>query len=204
MQIELTSEEKRQKFLWEARDLVLGALLPFIIMLLFSCTIIMFADSGDLAVRLVAVIGGNILLAAAYVIFGRKNGATAYNRFYVNQTKRSLNSKEKAVLYKTGEYALWKGFAIPLISCIPYIIFQLINIFAPNAVCNFALRYAFGWAYYPFGIAGLHEAVNFVMIIVPVAAHVIGYYTGMRKEERIQAELAEQTQAKSNRKKRRK
>lgn len=204
MQLELTSEEKRQKILWEARDLLLGALLPFIIMLLFSCTIIMFADSDDLAVQLVAVVGGNVLLAAAYVIFGRKNGATAYNKSYVNHTKRSLNSKEKSVIYGTGEYALWKGFVIPLISCIPYIIIQLINIFAPNTACEFALRYAFGWAYYPLNIAGLHEAFNFVFIVMPVAAHVIGYYTGMRKEERIQAELVEQTQAKNNRKKRKK
>lgn len=204
MEIQLTSEQKRQKFLWEVRDLVVGAMLPLVIMLLFSCTIIMFADSDDLAVQLVAVIGGDILLAAAYVTFGRKNGATAYDRFYSNQTKRSLNSSEKQVIYRTGEYALWKGFVIPLISCIPYIIFQLINIFAPNTVCEFALRYAFGWAYYPLHIAGLSEALNFIWIVIPVAAHAIGYYTGMRKAERVQAELEAQIAEGKNKKKRRK
>lgn len=204
MQTQLTAKEKRQKFWWEVRELLNCAMLPFVIMLLFSCTIIMFADSGDLAVQLVAVIGGDILLAAAYAIFGVKNGSVAYNIYYLNQTKRSLNSSEKQVIYATGEYALWKGIVIPVITCIPYIIFQLINILAPNDVCHFALLYAFGWAYYPLHIAGLHEAFNFLWIIPLVAVHAVAYYLGMRKAEKAQAQLLEQEEMKKSKKKKKK
>ena len=200
MQITLTPEEKRQKIWWEFLDLLTGAVLPLVIMLLFSFTIIMFAASDDFAVQLVAVIGGDILLAAAYVIFGTKNGSTAYRKFYLNQTKRALDSTEKKVIYKTGEYALWKGFVIPLISCVPYVIVQLINICAPNTVCEFLLLYAFGWAYYPLHIAGLNQGFNFIFILMPVAAHAAGYYYGMRKEEKIQARL-EATNAENKAKK---
>ena len=193
MQTELTPQEKRQKFLWEARDLIIGAALPFVIMCIFSSTIILFADTDDLTVQLIAIIGGDILLAAAYFIFGRQNGATAYRKYYLNETKRALNSSDKKVIYKTGEYALWKGFAIPLISCVPFIILQIINICAPNTFCEFMLRYACGWAYFPLHAAGVHEAVNFVFIVIPVAAHVAGYILGMKKEEKIQAQVAEES-----------
>ncbi len=199
----LTPAEKRQKILWEFGDLLLGAVLPFIIMCLFSCTIIMFAETEDIAIHLIAVIGGDVLLAAAYVIFGRQNGATAYRKFYLNQTKRALDSKEKKVIYKTGEYALWKGFVIPLISCVPYIIIQIINICAPNSFCTFILMYACGWAYYPLYYTSAPEAVKFVFIVIPVAAHAAGYVLGMRKEEKIQAQVAEES-AKLKKKKRKK
>lgn len=201
MQTELTPQQKRQKILWEARDLLLGAAFPFIIMCIFSSTIIMFADMNDLAVRLIAVIGGDILLAAAYVIFGRQNGATGYRKYYLNETKRALNSAESKVIYKTGEYALWKGFVIPLISCIPFIIFQVIDICYTNTFCQFMLRYACGWAYYPLHGLGVHEAVNFVLIVIPVAAHAAGYVLGMKREEKIQSAIAEESEKKKNVKK---
>lgn len=175
---------------------------PLVIMLLFSCTIIMFAASDDLAVALVAVIGGDILLAGAYVIFGTKNGATAYRMFYLNETKRALNNTEEKVIFKTGEYALWKGFAIPALACVPYIVVQLINICAPNMVCTFLLEYAFGWAYYPFKLAGLPEALNFIFIIFPVAAHAVGYVYGKEKQKKIQTEeAAESAKPKKGRRK---
>ncbi len=189
MDNKLTSEQLRQKIWWEFLDLLTGALLPLVIMLLFSCTIIMFADSDDLAVQLVAVIGGDILLAAAYFIFGSKNGSTAYRKFYLNETKRALDSAEKQALYRTGEYSLWKGFVIPLISCVPYVVVQVINACAPNQVCTFLLIYAFGWAYFPFTLAGLHQALGLVMLVVPVAAHAAGYVYGKCKEEKLQAQL---------------
>lgn len=201
MQTELTSQQKRQKFLWEARDLVIGAALPFVVMCIFSSMIIMFAGMNDLTVRLIAIIGGDILLVAAYVIFGRQNGATGYRKYYLNETKRALNSTESKVIYKTGEYALWKGFVIPFISCIPFIILQVINICYANAFCTFMLSYACGWAYYPLQGTGAPEAVNFVFIILPVAAHAVGYVLGMKKEEKIQAQIAEESERIKNAKK---
>ena len=70
----------------ELGDLITGALLPFIVMLIFGSTITMFAGMSDVAVQLTACIGGNVLIAAAYVIFGTKNGSVAYRKLYVNQT----------------------------------------------------------------------------------------------------------------------
>lgn len=194
MATELNAQQKRNKFKLEFLDLLTGAMFPLVIMLLFSCTIIMFAASDDLAVALVAVIGGDILLAGAYVIFGTKNGATAYRMFYLNETKRALNNTEEKVIFKTGEYALWKGFAIPALACVPYIVVQLINICAPNMVCTFLLEYAFGWAYYPFKLAGLPEALNFIFIIFPMAAHAVGYVYGKEKQKKIQAEEAAESE----------
>lgn len=203
MKIQPKPVQKGNKFLMELGDLITGALLPFIVMLIFGSTITMFAGMSDVAVQLTACIGGNVLIAAAYVIFGTKNGSVAYRKLYVNQTKRALNSSELKVVYGTGEYAFWKGIVIPFISCVPYLIFQIINIAAPNSVCRFMLMYAFGWAYYPFTLAGLHEALGIVMIAVPIIAHAAGYFVGMRKEEKLQAQLeATNAEEKAKKKKR--
>ena len=65
------------------------------------------------------------------------------------------------------------------------------------------LMYAFGWAYYPFTLAGLHEALGIVMIAVPIIAHAAGYFVGMRKEEKLQAQLeATNAEEKAKKKKR--
>lgn len=189
----LSPAEKRQKFLWELKDLLIGAALPFVIMCIFSSTIIMFGDSDDIAIAVLAIGGGNLLLIAAFVIFGRQNGAVSYRKFYLNETKRRLNSSDKNAIYKTGEYALWKGIVIPLITCVPFIILQIVNIAVPNTFCIFALKYVCGWAYLPLAKAGVHEAVNFIFIVVPVASHLAGYVLGMLKEQKLQAQLAEES-----------
>ena len=191
----LTPQEKRQKFFWELKDLITGAVLPLVIQLLFSCTVVMFADSDDLAVHLIAVIGGNILIAGAYFIFGRQNGGTAYRKYYLNQTKRALENREKQVVFKTGEYSLWKGFVIPVLSCVPYILIQIIELCVPNTFCGFMLRYGFGWAFYPLSRLGVNGAVNFVFIIIPVAAHALGYYLGMKKAEKLQKQALDESAA---------
>ena len=86
MEIQPEPVQKGNKFLMELGDLITGALLPFIVMLIFGSTITMFAGMSDVAVQLTACIGGNVLIAAAYVIFGTKNGSVAYRKLYVNQT----------------------------------------------------------------------------------------------------------------------
>ncbi|MGN0814398.1 MAG: hypothetical protein ACI4MH_04110 [Candidatus Coproplasma sp.] len=191
---DLSSAEKRQKFLWELKDLLVGAAFPFIIMCIFSSTIIMFASSEDLAIELLAVIGGNVLLLAAYVIFGRQNGATAFHKFVLNETKRSLNSSDKRSIYATGEYAVWKGVVIPLITCIPFIIFQIVDLIYPNAFTSFMLQYACGWAYFPISLTGAPQALDFLFIILPVGAHLAGYILGKKKEEKLQEEIQEESQ----------
>lgn len=199
----LSPAEKRQKFLWEFIDLLTGAAFPFIIMCIFSSTIIMFAASEDVAVQLLAVIGGDILLLGAYVIFGRQNGATAYRKHVLNEQKRSLNSSDKRSIYATGEYEVWKGAVIPLITCVPFIIFQIIDLCAPNTFTSFMLEYACGWAYFPISLTGAPQALDFALIILPVAAHLTGYILGKRKEENLQKEIAEESEN-FNKKKRRK
>lgn len=199
----LNSAQRRQKFLWELKDLLTGAAFPFIIMCIFSSTIIMFASSEDLAVQLLAVVGGNFLLLAAYVVFGRQNGATAYRKFILNQTKRSLNSSDKTAIYATGEYALWKGAVIPLITCVPFFICQITDLCIPNPFTAFMLRYACGWAYYPVFLTGAPQALDFLFTVLPIGAHLAGYILGKKKEIKAQEQIAEEN-AKINKKKRKK
>jgi hypothetical protein len=190
---QLTKTERRQKFLWEVSDLLQGAALPFIILIIFSTTIMLFAEYDDLAIRLLAIVGGLILVTVAYIIFGRQNGAVAYRKYILGSKKRELGTSDKKAIYKTGEYALYKGFLIGFITVIPYIILQIINIIVPNSVVEFLLIYACGWAYYPFKFFGAPEAVNLVMIILPIGTHALGYYLGKIKEIQMQQRIAEES-----------
>jgi hypothetical protein len=189
----LTKAEKRQKVWWEIKDLLAGAAFPFIILIIFSTSIMMFAEYNDLAVRILAIVGGLLLIIIAYIIFGRQNGATAYRKFILGTKKRELGSSDKKAIYATGEYAIYKGFLIGFITTIPYIILQAINLIVPNTVVEFLLMYACGWAYYPFKFFGAPEAVNFVMILLPVCVHALGYILGKIKETKIQEKIAEES-----------
>jgi hypothetical protein len=180
-----------------------GAAFPFMIMVIFSSTIILFASYDDLTVKLIATIGGELLILAAVYIFGKNNGAAAYRKYVLGVRKRALNSTDKKAIYKTGEYSLWKGIAIPLITVIPFVIFQIINIAAPNNFTYIMLLYMCGWAYYPFTFFDIAEAFNFILIILPVGAHLIGYVIGKIKEEKIQQQIAMESEN-VNKKKRKK
>lgn len=184
----------------ELKDLLAGAAFPFVVLLVLNSTIIMFASTADLAISLLALIGGEIMLVLAFIAFGRANGSAAYAKTVLHGQKRSLGSKEEKVVCKTGEYALWKGAVIPLIVCIPYIIIQIIGLIYPNSACDFAFKYMFGWAYYPFARLGdSFQALGFIMIIVPVAAHLGGYVLGKLKQIKIQQAVAEQYEQKQKR-----
>lgn len=175
----------------EILDLLAGTAFPFVVMTVISSTIIMFAGSGDLGISLLALIGGEIMLTAAFVVFGRANGNAAYSKTVLNDQKRALGSKDEKVVCKTGEYALWKGGLIALIVCVPYIIVQIIELCYSNSVCGFCLQYMFGWAYYPFSYLGEeYQALSFIMILLPVAAHMVGYYLGKLKQIKIQEAVA--------------
>jgi hypothetical protein len=196
----LTGAEKREKVLWEIKDLLAGMAFPFIIMIIFSATIIMFAGFEDETVEAIALIGGEVLIIAAFIIFGMQNGATAYRKYILGEQKRKLNSSDKKSIYRTGEYAVWKGLVIGFATTVPFIIFQAINLIVPNTFCEFILLYACGWAYYPISLLGIPQAIDFVMIILPVGVHFLGYYLGMKKEMRIQQIIAEESK-KANKKK---
>ncbi len=175
---------------------------PFIITLVISSTILVFASySGELAVSIIATVGGEAMLIAALIIFGRANGSAAYKKTALNSQKRELGSKEEQVLCRTGEYAVWKGIVIGLILCVPFLIFQTIELCYHNLVCSFCLQYMCGWAYYPFSYMGEgFQALNYILIIVPVGAHTLGYWLGKLKQEKLQRQIAETNAEKKGRK----
>lgn len=184
-------------------DILSGVAFPFIGMTVISTTIISFAGySGDLGVSIAALIGGEIMVIAALVIFGRANGNAAYNKTVLNNQKRSLGSTEEKVVCGTGEYALWKGVVIGAILCIPFLIFQIIELCYDNMVCNFGLQYVCGWAYYPFSYLGKgYQALNFILVILPIASHTVAYYLGKLKQIKIQEAVAAKHADKKRRKK---
>ncbi|MDE6001026.1 MAG: hypothetical protein K2G96_01700 [Clostridia bacterium] len=205
--MQLTPEQKRQKVWLEIKDLLLGAAFPLMMQIVFSVSVILFADyTAELAIRIIALVIGEVLLIGAYVIFGRQNGIAAVRRGVQSQKKRNANSDDIKAYYKTGEYALYKGFLIALISTVPFILFQFIVCVAPNSVCAFMVKYAFGWAVYPFVLigeacGGLSEWVNFVAIIFPVGIHAAAYYWGALKERKNQQKVAEAQEIKAKRRK---
>ncbi len=194
IQLEQITYSKKRKFLFELNDLLAGIAFPFIISVIFSATVISFsAYDGDLAISLLALIGGEVMFVAAMFIFGRANGAAAYKKTILYDRKRSLGSSDELAVYGTGEYKLWKGAFIGFAVCIPFIIIQLIELCVHNTFCSFCLRYIFAWAYCPFSYLGERfEALNFIMILLPVLTHMLGYFLGKLKQIKVQEELASQ------------
>ena len=186
-----TSNDKLQKFLYELKDLIAGAAFPFMLMLIFSASVISFSATGDFALRIVVLVVGEILLAAAYIIFGKFSGVTAARKLNQNQKKRELGNVELKVRLCVGEYSAYKGFLIGFISCVPFIIFQIIGAAVPNTFCDFILRYAFGWAFWPFGIAGLSVWLNLIWIIPLCAVHGAAYIYGAVSERKKLAVIEE-------------
>ncbi len=189
-QVKTTS--KKRKFWLEFKDLIAGVAFPLIVTIIFSSAIISFASTSDLALCIIALVGGEIMLIGALIIFGRANGAHAYKNTVEHAQKRELGSSDEKVGYGTGEYALWKGAVIALMVCVPFVIFQTIELIVPNSFTSFCMRYIFAWAYYPFSFLGQKfQALNYIMIILPVGVHMLGYHLGKLKEIKIRKKLAE-------------
>lgn len=201
--VEGITYSKKRKFLFELKDLLAGIAFPFIITIIFSSTVIAFsAYSGDLGVSLLALFGGEVLLIIALLIFGRANGAAAYGKTVLYERKRALGSGDELAVYGTGEYKLWKGMLIGFIITVPFIIVQIIQLAAPNMVCSFFLQYIFAWAYCPFSLLGeSYQALNFIMILLPVGVHTLGYFLGKLKGIKVQEELASQELERKNKRK---
>ena len=206
--MELTESQKRRRVLLEIKDLLTGAAFPFMVQLLYSASLILFAGyTADAGIQITALLFGEGLLIGAYVIFGRQNGLTAYRKFAVNSKRRQLNATDVSAYYKTGEYAVWKGIVIALISVVPYMLFQLIQCVAPSKWCGFVLKYAFGWAAYPFVLIGqipsvgqLSEWLNFIWITVLLGVHAAAYVWGASGEKKRQEAFAETSEKGKKRK----
>lgn len=201
--MQLNSQQKRQKILLEIKDFLVGAAFPFMLQLVLSTSVILFADyNEDTAIQAFALAVGEIMLIAAYVIFGRQNGVSAYRKTVVTQKKREMNSTDVKVYYKTGEYALWKGVVIGALTVIPFILIQFIQCLAPNTFCEFLLKYAFGWAAYPFKVFGVNtEWLNFIWIVIPIGVHTAAYFWGGYVERKKQAILEKAQEIKDKKKK---
>lgn len=194
---------KGRKIWLEIKDILTGVAFPFILTLVLSSTVIRYAGyKADLAISIVACVGGEAMLIAALVMFGRYNGAAAYKKNLLHEQKRELGSQDERVGYRTGEYALWKGVVIGAVLCIPFLVFQTIELCAPNVVCQFCLNYICAWAYYPLSYAGENlEGLNYICVIIPIAAHTVGYYLGKIKQIKVQKQLEETNAKKKGRKK---
>ncbi len=194
-----TEMNLKRKVLLEIKDFLVGLAFPFMLMLVLSTTILAYACyTKELTISLIALIGGEIMLVSSMVIFGRANGSTAYNKTMLNAQKRELGSTDERVVYRTGEYAIWKGVLIGFILCIPFIIFQIIELCVHNSVTSFCLQYMCGWAYFPFWYLGKdYQALSFIMIILPIGAHTLGYHLG--KLKRIKAGEYEEANQKGKR-----
>lgn len=202
--LEEITYSKKRKFLFELKDIFAGTAFPLMISVLFSATIIAYSSyRDDLGVSLLALVGGEALFIISLVIFGRANGAAAYRKFVLNEKKRELNSSDERAVYHTGEYALWKGALIGFLVALPFIIIQIIELAVSNVFCSFCLQYVFAWAYCPFSYLGEEwQALNFIMVLLPVGVHMLAYYLGKVKEEKIQEQIAIESQkARKKRKK---
>ena len=89
--MELNSRQKRQRVLLEIKDFLAGAAFPFMLQLVLSASVILFADYNDEPViQGFALAAGEIMLIAAYFIFGRQNGVSAYRKTVLTQKKRDM------------------------------------------------------------------------------------------------------------------
>ncbi len=185
--LKFTPRGQALRILYELADLLKGAAFPFIVMCVFSTTIILFYGFEDLAVQLIAVIFGDGLLIASFVMFGRQNGAAAYRKSRLNEAKRKLGKRDMPLLFRTGEYAPWKGFVIGFITAVPFLILQIIKCFGDYTFVNFMLEYACGWAVSPLEvIGGIPQPYYLLMVIFPFAIHGAFYIQGRYAEKKRQ------------------
>lgn len=186
-----TAKQRAKGALYEFLDMLKGAAFPFMIQLIFSSTVLIFSSNEDAVIKWLALAGGEIFLIGAYVIFGRANGISAYRKYAQHKLKRDVGNTELKVLTKTGEYAVWKGFVIGIITTVPFAIVQFVQCLAPNVFCEFLLKYAFGWAYYPLATAKISQWFNFIWIAALALIHGGAYILGKTMEIKRQQKQAE-------------
>lgn len=184
----LSLKHRAEKFFYELGALVKDAIFPFIVMCVFSTTIILFYDFDDITVRILAVVFGEALMIGAFVMFGRQNGAAAYRKLKLNDSKRKLGTRTKKIVFRTGEYLPWKGFVIGFISAVPFLILQIIKCTGDYSFVDFMLEYACGWAVAPLNVISeaIPQPYYLLMVIFPVCIHGGFYIQGMHAEKKRQ------------------
>ncbi len=199
-----TQNNSKGRLIWaETKDLFAGAAFPFMLMVILCATIISYASYGvDVGLSVAALVLGDLFLVIAYVIFGKQNGVSAVRRTIQQSKKRDIGAADFNALNGVGEYAVWKGIAIALISCLPFIIVQIVGSAAPNKVCDFLLEYMFGWAYFPFSFFNASTWLNLIWVIPLVCIHGGAYIYGGYKERERQKKVAkaEEMQGEKNKK----
>ena len=192
---------KGKKIRLELADMLAGAAFPLMLMVILSASILSFATSGDFVMDIIVLVIGELLIIAVLMIFGRQNGAYAYRKSVQQLKKREIGTSDLKALLGTGEYAIYKGFLIGLISCAPFLIFQFINCIFPNTFCEFLLIYAFGWAYLPLRFIHASEWLNLLWIIPATGVHALAYFIGGKMEKKKQDDMASRQNGKDKKKK---
>ncbi len=182
----------------EIKDVLLLGMLPFIVLCVFSSTISIFAveEEMEIELRILIILVGEALSVASLVVFGRQNGMTSYKKLDANNLKRSIGLKDDSLLYTTGEYAIYKGFLIGIVPALMFIVLQTINMFGDFSFVYFLLQYGCSWATAPLSlITNCPKGVLYVMVIVPILFHGLGYiWGGLIMKKRLEVErLARET-----------
>lgn len=189
------NNDKRTAFLYETKDILAGTAYPLMLQMILSVTFIGMTaafSSDDLALAIIMLVIGELFVGAAYFIFGRQSGISSVRKIIQNAKKRDMGTNDKQALLYIGEYSAYKGFLTGFISCVPYIIFQVIQCAAPNTFCDFVLQYVFGWAALPLtlGESQMSSWLNLLFVLYPVAVHGIAYIFGAHREWNKQQKVA--------------
>lgn len=184
------------KFKYELFDMFSGVAFPLMLQMILSATFIGMTSafgSEDRALAIVLLCVGEVAMGVAYFIFGRQSGITSVRKLVLHTKKCEIGTTDRQALLGIGEYSAYKGFLIGFISCVPYIIFQIIQCAAPNAFCDFILQYVFGWAALPFTFAEaeLSPWLNLLFILFPTAVHGVAYIICAHREWDRQQKVAE-------------
>lgn len=199
------NSDKKFTFIYEARDIFAGTAFPLMLQMILSVTFIGMTtsfSSDDLALSIVLLSIGELFVGASYIIFGRQSGITSVRRIVQNSKKRDMGTTDKQALLYIGEYSAYKGFVMGFVSCVPYIIFQIIQCIAPNMFCEFVLQYVFGWAALPLTLGGSQVSswFNLLFVIYPVVVHGLAYIICAHNEWNKQQKVAYMQQSASDKK----
>lgn len=189
------NNDKRTAFLYEAKDVFAGTAFPLMLQMILSVTFIGMATAfsvDDLLLAIIMLSIGELFVGAAYFIFGRQSGIASVRRIVQNAKKREIGTNDKKALLYIGEYSAYKGFLMGFLSCVPYIIFQIIECAAPNMFCEFVLEYVFGWAAIPLTLGQIKISpwFNLLFVFYPVAVHGLAYIFGAHREWNKQQKVA--------------
>lgn len=194
------NNDKKTVFLYETKDVLSGAAFPIMLQVILSVTFIGMTTAfgnDDFGLSIVLLCIGELFVGVAYFIFGRQSGVISVRKIVQNAKKRQIGTSDKQALLSIGEYSAYKGFLIAFISCVPYIIFQIIECAVHNTFCDFVLQYVFGWAALPltFAESKLSPWLNLIFVLYPVVVHGLSYVLSAHREWNKQQKVAQMQDA---------